>query len=94
MEDENCQAVVGKLQEEAAPQLRKADGGAESLQKAIMFYLRAGNELGMSPSELTDVFCVSTPNVTEMAGYADTAGEAVVSLFDELHSQFQCSRSQ
>jgi hypothetical protein len=43
--------------------------------------------LGLSPSELTDFFCLSTPNIVEDSGYTGAVGDAIVALFDELHDQ-------
>lgn len=79
--------VVARLQDQAAVRLRDAHGNSDFLREAIMFYLREGSRLGLGSSELTDFFCVSTPNVVEAAGYINAAGDAVVALFDELHAQ-------
>lgn len=83
------QALVAKLQDQAAARLREACDNLDSLREAITFYLGEGTRLGLSPSELTDLFCVSTPNIIEMAGYADAAGDPIVSLFDEVHNQLR-----
>lgn len=66
-----------------------AHGRPNSLRDAVLTYVREGYQLGLVPSELADFFCVSTPNIVEEAGYADTAGDEVVALFDEVHDQYR-----
>jgi hypothetical protein len=87
--DQRENAEVVELQARATSLLRAAHGRADSLRTAILSYLQEGYRLGLGPSELTDYFCVSTPNIVEAAGYADAAGDEVVALFDELHEQFR-----
>ena len=81
--------VIAELQARITADLRMADGCSDALRNVILSYLREGHRLGLSPSELTDFFCVSTPNIVEEAGYTDAAGDAVVALFDELHDQLR-----
>lgn len=81
--------AIAELQAKATTNLRAADGRSDSLRNAILSYILEGHGLGLSPSELTDFFCVSTPNIVEAAGYAGAAGDAVVALFDELHDHFR-----
>jgi hypothetical protein len=82
---------VAELQARAANNLRAAHGRAEPLRDAILSYLHDGYQLGLSAAELTDFFCVSTPNIVEDAGCMDAGGDAVVALFDELHDQVRQS---
>jgi hypothetical protein len=77
--------ALERLQDETVAGLKAANGQTDPLRPVIMSYLKRGYELGLSPSELTDFFCVSTPSIVEAAGYTDTSGDSVVSLFDEVH---------
>ena len=81
--------AIAELQTKTIANLRAADGRPESIHLAISTYLREGYRLALTPSELTDLFCVSTPNIMESAGYVDAAAEAVVSLFDTVHNDFR-----
>lgn len=57
------------------------------MREAIVQYLRESYRLGLSPAELVDAFCVSTPNIVESAGYWGADGDSVVARFDELHEE-------
>lgn len=89
MDNQSNDHPVEELQVRTTVRLREAKRSPESQQSAILVYLREGYRLGLSPSELTDYFCVSTPNIVESAGYTDAAGEALVAFFDDLHDQFR-----
>ncbi len=90
-DDQIDSKVIAELQARATANLRAAGGRSDALRDAILSYLQEGYQLDLGPSELTDFFCVSTPNIVEEAGYIGAAGDAVVALFDELHDQFRRS---
>ena len=83
------QTKIRELRARAAIDLRAARGSDDSILNSIISYLREGYRLGLSEAELTDFFCVSTPNILEQAGYTDTEGDTVAALFDELHDKFR-----
>lgn len=80
---------IEKLQKKTVAGLKAANGRPDSLGEVILSYLREGYGLGLSPSELTDYFAVSTPNIIEEACYAGTDGDSVAALFDKLHDEFR-----
>jgi len=88
-DDQANDTAIAALQAKATASLRAAGGRPDALRDAILSYLREGYGMGLSPSELTDFFCVSTPNIVEAAGYTDAAGDDAVALFDELHDRFR-----
>src|SRR5438105_1181670 len=57
--------------------LRAARGRADAVRDAVGSYIREAYRIGMTPGELIDDFCVSTPNIVEEAGYAGSDGEGV-----------------
>jgi hypothetical protein len=87
LDDYAYRAAITELQATAVATLRAAGGRPDLVRDAILSYLRDGYRLDLSPSELTDFFCVSTPNIVEAAGYTDAGGDAIVALYDELHNQ-------
>ena len=88
-DDQILTMAIAELQARATTNLRAAQGHSDLVRDAILSYLLEGYRLGLCPSELTDFFCISTPNIVEGAGYVDAAGDAIVALFDDIHDQFQ-----
>ncbi len=89
MRNDSFDSAVLRLRERAISELRAARGQTPLLRDAILSYLQEGYRLGLSPSELTDGFCVSTPNVIEAAGYKDDVGDEVAALFDVVHAELR-----
>src|SRR5687767_9499579 len=58
-----------------------------TLPLAIEQYIRRGYEAHLSPSELTDYFCVSSNNVVETAGFTSEEADVVVRVYDDLHER-------
>jgi hypothetical protein len=54
---------------------------------AIEQYLRRGYEAHLSPSELTDLFCVSSDSVMDIAALSEEDADAVVKAYDELNER-------
>lgn len=88
-DEERYSLAVTNLCAKATADLRAAAGRPEAVREAILTYLRDGYGKGVTSGELIDFFCVSTPNIAEEAGYVGEAGDAIVSLFDELHERLR-----
>jgi len=68
-----------------AADLTQAKGNVSAMRAAIQRYLETGYGAHLSSGEMVDFFCVSTPNILDMAGYSDEEADLAVKLYDEIN---------
>ena len=65
--------------------MKQAKGDERAVSAAIQRYLDTGYGAYLSPGELVDFFCVSTPSILDMAEYSEGETDAAVKLYDEIN---------
>jgi hypothetical protein len=72
------------LESETASTLQQAKGDQSAIAIAITTYLETGYNAHLTSGELTDFFCVDTPNILDKAGYIGEDADLAVELYDEI----------
>lgn len=76
-----------RLQEKYAGLLKEVRDRPAEIEGIVQMYLDEAYRLGLVADEVTDYFCVSTPNVIEMADCDVDEGDEIVNLFDHFHDE-------
>lgn len=85
-------ADTDRITNACAQVLRGSGGNAERDRAAIESFINAAYALGLTSGEITDMFCVSTPSILDMAGLVDPRAAEVVRVFDRVHSEYMKTR--
>jgi hypothetical protein len=83
--DEEYSVYIGWLEKRTADDLKRAKGHEHAIRAAIQHYLDTGYGAYLSPGELVDFFCVSTPSILHLAEYSEEETDAAVKLYDEIN---------
>jgi len=82
--DEDYCKFVEWLSNLAAADLRAAKLDPAAQKQALCCYYRRGENANLTPNELIDFLCISTPSILDDAGYTDAEATAIMEISDKL----------
>ena len=72
------------LSDLTATELREAKPDPARQKQALCRYYKRGENAHLTPGELIDFLGVSTPSISDMAGYSDEESLALMEISDSL----------
>ena len=84
MTEEEELAALRKLLAEVAVELRAAAGDEQEQERVIRRYIAEAYPIVLSPLDLWDYFCISSPGVVGNAGYTGPARDSVIDVYERV----------